>query len=1374
MNSGPINTAAEEAVKAARYASAHFERVDKCLLYHASANFNTNWLLSETACTAVESPTATLKDVGPPDKNGCYTFLVPKTSNKQLHVQEMHQIVRELVERVYVFNQVPFIQFEANYDTTTTVFIPSAYHDTLVGQIMLSLDYHVKSLVHGTTIPKKDKRNKALEDWKTFPSNKLRQEYKELGLVEVASKPEIKEPFVRYPAKGIDSELAYQELPTRLTTGEEFEQQEKHLGRDMFMRYLDHVSINLIFKQRQIQQTHSTFILNPSFDITTGVLTTKRENNNNLYCHLHTYLQQQRDFVTKNLYNDPEIAHDVELLGFISFMVTFLLSLKKQNKVCSCPCELYVFTLGEYVRRNTCVQPFTYCIYSISISKVVNIELLACAKKKDLLRTDRELPPTLPSEKSRWSPYTAENNYSSLHGGIEFHQFQQTVEDPGLTPKEAVMLQKAIVTLESQQSECEPSLFTLREQNYYLLRLSIEPYYTKTPKLPRWIHAMVSELKSQCARQPIINDSRIQEMLRKSIGPRQASTMKTVNVLLQASIENGLLPNVCALLKRCTQTRLNKPDENGMTLIHYAASNGRSSVLSALLLSGSNCAQPVHSTKDQQPTATQSIHLATQSGSLDSVCCLLHYGADMSVKDNNGWAPIHYAAFHNYQSLVSHFFTVDRNCIETPTANKDKSTPLLLAARNGCFDTFKRLVELGADVSGCDSAGRNVVHIAASHHHINILQYLIDSTQVNVWENLSEMLKSEDNFAESAARSMDTLTQLHTSEHDQLIKHKAIDSLVQLLKKDERLQQFAVQVLSNVSNIDSIKSALQRAGAIPHLVKLLTSTRDHIQTCTCIILSDLGTIVDNQAPIAKAGAIPHLVKLLESPNRDVQLYSCACIGILAYDNPDNQTIVLQASGLPVLVSLLKTPHMMCIRGCAAHTLQCVIEGNRNNQLASLTADVIPPLVELLRSRVVSVHKNAARAIEALGENCEESQCELLSNIVCVNLLKRLLKMRDPTVKVSGGCALWAIAGGLISNQRLIATHMGLELLVDMLTVHNEKLDYVCSEALGSLASELGDNQTRIARVGGVKPLVEVLTLPTSQRVCLSVIHTLAALTTKTALVPNTDLQKSIATARGIVILASIVEAPRATEVVRVEAACTLAKLVICNPENDCLLSKHTDFSYLTIFKFFTSPDAMVRLLAGYCLTVMAFNNPTKLERMKLHGSLNISNFVPFLQSSNEFFQVHAAFQIIVLSELLFGIRSVDATVQGIRLLVHLLSSDVEQTKVLSAEFIATLAHSRGPGVPYTIVMAGGLEPLMLNLSSGNGPVIESSCVALGYLSFNSVASRLITASFRDNPEYFAVFKEHFDTVIVSQKFLDNWTHISQSGLPVLRCVIFTM
>lgn len=1336
---------------ASREASAYFDRFNKPSLYHAAAHLNVDWLLSDIPPSlTVEAQQSGLITNLSPENTGKYTLLFPKSTSptiKQFRLQELHQVVRELVEGIYIFNQAPSISLDSNYDSTTTVSLSSAYHDSLVGEALFAVDYFVKSLLNGSTVAQKEDRVMLLEEWKKFPLFSLRDEFMANGMTEMQDDEKLGSDLynednparVRYPPKCIRQELASSQLSPRLTTAQDYQQQQDHVCRETFIQHLDQVSLGLLFRQVKIQQKNNMLMMEPVSEVVTKVLALKPESSgSSLSAHLHSYLQKQQQFVSENLHKKDEISRYVELLGFVSFMVYLLTTLKRQNKI-------------------------------------VDISCLIPSRSKDIMRTEREIPPVLQTKSSRWSPYSSKNNHTGVNGGIDFLKSKLAAGSLEISQNEMETIQKIITSAEVAMKsvtsissiERETPTCEIGGKQYYVIVLAVELYYSNTPKLPCWVHAMSAEMKTQAARLLQLNDARIQDMLRKPLGPRKASSLKTVNVSLQASIENDFLSPVMALLKRCTRTRLVKLDEKGMTLLHYAAARGRSDIASALIIAGSDVHQPV-SLPGSPNALTMPVHLAAMTGDVECFSCLVFYGADLCEADENGWAAIHHAAYHDSEAIIRYLVTVSKLQLDFETSNKLQVTPVLLAAQNGCFNSFKCLVELGADLSCTASTGFNVVNFAAFQHQTRILQYLVvqNEEHADVWGTLSEMLMLDDSYAEVAARNLDSLTRWRPECAKQLLQNKAVTSLVQLLKKTDALQLLSVQVLANISNMDGIDQALVKAEAVSVLVKLLSSPNDRIQVHSCLVLSDLAINRETQEAIAETGAIPRLIELLHSEVDDVQLFACACIGILAYDNLSNQVVIVESRALQVLVTMLSSP-LTCTQGCASEALKAILEANRSNQLKALVCKAIPPLVHLLRSKEVSLHRNAAKTIESLACDCVESQRELMSDSTCINLLKRLLHMRDQDVKVCAGCALWAIAGILISNKRLIASHMGLEMLVDMLTLHNEKLDFVCSEALGALATELGENQSRIIYVGGVKPLVEVLTIPTSQRVCLSVIHTLAALCMKPALVPNTYAQNAISASRGIVILSSIVSAKDASEIIRVEAACTLAQLLLDNPGNDKILAKHTNFSFLTIFSFFTSSDPEVRLLAGSCLAIMGFNSPDKLKEMRTIGTLNISNFVSFLESEDQLHQVHAAFQIVVLSRLLMGIRDLDAIVKGIKLLIHLLASELEQTKVLSAEYIASLSRT-GNGLPGAMVMAAALDPLMMNLSVGNGPVIESTCVALGYLTFNPTAARLLTGMFRDNPELFLLFKQHFSHIVYSEKFLENWNHITRKGIPSLR------
>ena len=415
--------AQQEQIQASRDAAAFFHLFDKPLLYRAVPHRETGWLLGEKA-HGIESlsPHVPISRFSLPcNEEQTYAMFIPKetaANSTPMRLQELNRIMWELVVGVYVFNAVPSISLQPNHDGSSACVMPSAYHDTLVGTALFEVDYFIKSLLHGTSIPQRAQREEIKESWKKMPPNSLRQNFKDLGLLYMIDDPELghdlyepkKMPFIRHPPKYVDSDLAHSELTPHLTTGEEFEQQEAHISRDVFLRYLDNVSIGLVFTQNSIQQHDAVFLQDTAIQVVSRVTSRGTDQNSDLYVHLHSYLQKQHDFVMENLQKKKEIAHYLDLLHFASFMCQFLVTLKQHNKIVS-------FT-GQ-----------------------------SDAKSDKALHTSRDVPPVLPSETSRWSPFTAQDSYSSLHGEIQFHMPQQTATPPGISLVQIDMQSYIIVVL---------------------------------------------------------------------------------------------------------------------------------------------------------------------------------------------------------------------------------------------------------------------------------------------------------------------------------------------------------------------------------------------------------------------------------------------------------------------------------------------------------------------------------------------------------------------------------------------------------------------------------------------------------------------------------------------------------------------------------------------------------------------------------------------------------------------------------------------------------------------------------------------------------------------------------------------------------------
>ncbi len=836
-----------------------------------------------------------------PDQENCYVIAVPHPSTptscgKLLTSQELHQIIQELVEGIYVFNQSPSSNIEGNHDCGMSCSLPSAYVDTYIGQTLLSLEYFIKNLLHGHMVPQKEKIVRLNEKWRKTVSEspgEVRQLYIDHGMVSMEDDEELgpdlyKEKsirFIRYPPLHIDSSLTQSGLIGHLSTGETAAQRTDHICRDVFYKYLSKASLGLAVGVESVQQEGSLIVFNPSMDVTSSIEPEFDSNNaqdKDIYAHLNVYLQKQRKFVQDKLKLKLPVLKDIHLLEIASFLVHLLATLRQQHKVIDC-------------------------------------ERLQPRMNSDVLKTERELPPFLPSKDSRWSPYTSDNHLANGNGKIIIKK--QEIKVSPLA--ECFKKSKAKLMAKAMKHEKEIMMTCINGEPYALMTIRLEDFY---PKFPRKIHAMIQELKSQVTKLPTLSDTRVQDSLRRPLGPRHASKLKTMNSLVIPCIQKGLTGCVSALLKRCTKTRINKPsEEDGLSFIHYAAIHGRADIISLLVHCCADANQLTEANAVNNYLSTGPLHLAAAAGDLDSVCSLIKHSAQMDKEDSKGWSAVHYAAYNNHQHVIGYFAKINDSCVNWITKDSVKMTPLLIAAKNGGLDTVKMLVESGANLSFCDNSNNNMVHISALKNHVNILQFLLlhDSSELCVWEILFEMLKADvkSGYPHAAACVIDSLLRWSIDYWKELLKLGMIERLVDLAKMtEEKLQLLAVQVIADISNHSEVKSVLVKSNAIPTLVKHLSSTNDRLQSTTCIVLSDLGLDDENKSSITANGGMKSLIRLVSSPQDDIQLYASACIGILVMNSNDNKNLFRDNGGLQYLIAMLKSP-LDCHQGTAAAAIE---------------------------------------------------------------------------------------------------------------------------------------------------------------------------------------------------------------------------------------------------------------------------------------------------------------------------------------------------------------------------------------------------------------------------------------------------------------------
>ena len=90
---------------------------------------------------------------------------------------------------------------------------------------------------------------------------------------------------------------------------------------------------------------------------------------------------------------------------------------------------------------------------------------------------------------------------------------------------------------------------------------------------------------------------------------------------------------------------------------------------------------------------------------------------------------------------------------------------------------------------------------------------------------------------------------------------------------------------------------------------------------------------------------------------------------------------------------------------------------------------------------------------------------------------------------------------------------------------------------------------------------------------------------------------------------------------------------------------------------------------------------------------------------------------------------------------------------------------------YFLCCLGSVEALLANLSSPNEEVRSSAAVALGYLSFDRTASRLMLQACRNTPGLLESLVDNLGNGKISMEFMDEWRQTKMVGLPSARYII---
>jgi ankyrin repeat protein len=196
--------------------------------------------------------------------------------------------------------------------------------------------------------------------------------------------------------------------------------------------------------------------------------------------------------------------------------------------------------------------------------------------------------------------------------------------------------------------------------------------------------------------------------------------------LLFENVNNGKLSKASDLIKE--GAKVNAISDNGVTPIFFAIEKGDVNMVNLLI---SNNADVNFRALDE--TGEAPLILAAKLGNAKIIDALLRDSAKTDLKNTDGAAALHFAAFYNDTVIVK--MLCENNATVDITDNKG-ITPLAYAASNGSSAALKMLILFGADVNKADRYKNTpLVRASANGHYNNAVILLENWAAINAGNN---------------------------------------------------------------------------------------------------------------------------------------------------------------------------------------------------------------------------------------------------------------------------------------------------------------------------------------------------------------------------------------------------------------------------------------------------------------------------------------------------------------------------------------------------------------------------------------------------------------------------------------------------------------
>ena len=201
--------------------------------------------------------------------------------------------------------------------------------------------------------------------------------------------------------------------------------------------------------------------------------------------------------------------------------------------------------------------------------------------------------------------------------------------------------------------------------------------------------------------------------------------------VVHLAADGGDLDLIIYLIEKhgCDPNHKTKPFNraaSGRVALHSASFQGNLEIIK-YLVAQCKCDPAVKDEDGVTPLAC-----AAQEGKLETVRFLtLECGVDPNTQDLTGRTPLHYSCLKGRSEVAR--YLVEEAKVDTNLLDNNGEPPVILAAKGVHEEVVHFLVHLSDcnPMNDASQSGRSVLHFAASHNWLSIVQYLVSSKRMN-------------------------------------------------------------------------------------------------------------------------------------------------------------------------------------------------------------------------------------------------------------------------------------------------------------------------------------------------------------------------------------------------------------------------------------------------------------------------------------------------------------------------------------------------------------------------------------------------------------------------------------------------------------------